>query len=295
MEIRVLQYFLEVAEQENITKAAEVLHITQPALSRQLANLEDELGKKLLVRGKQKTTLTEEGRLLQKRAQEINSLVHKTKEEIQSDNDQISGPICIGCAETRGMNLLLQLQKEILLSHPNVCLHLYDGHELDVTEKLDKGILDFGVLTAPAHLNRYEYIRLPHKDRWGVLMRKDAPLAAKKIITPGDLWHLPLILSRQAMESGDIAHILHRDLSELHITGTYNLILNTALMVETGIGYAVSYEQLIPLGEDSPLTFRPLSPAPASNTYFIWKRHQLFSPAARLLMEKLKEAVETQE
>ena len=291
MEIRVLQYFLKIAELENITKAAEALHITQPALSRQLAELESELGTQLLLRGKRKTTLTEEGRLLQKRALEITALVHKTKEEIHHENDHISGPIRIGCAETRGMQFLLHLQKELLTTYPGLCCHLYDGHDQDVMEKLDKGLLDFGVLSSPSHLRRYEAIKLPHRDYWGVLMRKDTPLAEKDVIHPADLWHLPLILSRQAMESGDISHLLHKDLSDLHITGTYNLLLNTAFMVEEGIGYALAYDNLLPLENHPLLTFRPITPRQYASTYFIWKRHQLFSPAANLLKTKVEEQV----
>lgn len=288
MEIRVLQYFLQTAEEENITKAAEVLHITQPALSRQLADLEAELGTKLFIRGKRKTTLTEEGQLLRKRAQEITALVHKTKEEIHEGEKQIAGPIRIGCAETRGMQFLLQLQKELLHDHPRLCLHLYDGNDAEVMEKLDKGLLDFGVLSSPSHLRRYASIRLPYQDYWGLLMRKDAPLAVKETVSVQDLYSLPLILSRQAMESGEIAHVLRRDLSDLSIVGTYNLLYNASLMVKEGIGYAISYDLLSPEAT-ADLTFRPISPFHYANTYFIWKRNQLFSPAARLLKKKVEE------
>ena len=288
MEIRVLQYFLEVAEKENITKAAEALHITQPALSRQLAELEKELNTQLFLRGKKRTTLTEEGRLLQKRAQEITSLVHKTKEEMLHTTDTISGSVHIGCAETEGMRFLLHIQKEILNQYPHIICQLYDGHNADIMEKLDKGLLDFGVLSAPSHLRRYDYICLPHKDTWGVLMPKQAPLANKKVIYPQDLWHLPLILSQQAIGNGDISHYLQKDINDLYITGTYNLLFNASLMVEEGIGYALAYDHIIATGPDSPLTFRPLSPEHTVNTYFIWKRHQLFSPAANLLKQKIE-------
>lgn len=291
MEIRVLQYFLEVAERENITKAAEALHITQPALSRQLAELEKELDTQLFLRGKRKTTLTEEGKLLQKRAQEITSLVHKTKEEMGHRVDTISGQVRIGCAETEGMRFLLRIQKEILTQYLHITCQLYDGHNADVLEKLDKGLLDFGVLSALSHLRRYDYIRLPHQDTWGVLLPKNAPLAKEKTISPKDLWHVPLILSQQAIDNGDIAHYLQKDINDLYITGTYNLLFNASLMVEEGIGYALAYDHIIATGPDSPLIFRPLSPKHTVSTYFIWKRHQLFSPAANLLKQKIEKAV----
>lgn len=294
MEIRVLQYFLEVAERENITKAAEALHITQPALSRQLAELEKELSSQLFQRGKRKTTLTEEGKLLQKRAQEIISLVHKTKDEMTHTAGTISGQVRIGCAETEGMRFLLQIQKEILTQYPHITYQLYDGHNVDILEKLDKGLLDFGVLSAPSHLRRYDYICLPHKDNWGVLMPKNSPLAKQKMISPKDLWHVPLILSQQAIENGDISHYLQKDSNDLYITGTYNLLFNASLMVEEGIGYALAYDHIIATGSDSPLTFRPLSPAHEISTYFIWKRHQLFSPAANLLKTKIEKIVALQ-
>ena len=278
MEIRVLQYFLEVAEKENITKAAEALHITQPALSRQLAELEKELGSQLFLRGKRKTTLTEEGRLLQKRAQEITSLVHKTKEEMSHTAGTISGQIRIGCAETEGMRFLLQIQKKILNTYPYISCQLYDGHNADILERLDKGLLDFGVLSAPSTLRRYDYIGLPHKDTWGVLMPKNAPLAKEKVIFPKDLWHLPLILSQQAIENGDIFHYLQKDMNDLYITGTYNLLFNASLMVEEGIGYALAYDHIIATGPDAPLTFRPLSPAHNISTYFI--QHTTSAPTS---------------
>lgn len=291
MEIRVLQYFLKIAELENITKAAEALHITQPALSRQLSELEEELGTKLFLRGKRKTVLTEDGQLLQTRAREIASLIHKTKDEIKHGENQISGSIRIGCAETRGMQYLLHLQKELLDAHPHLCCHLYDGNDEDVMEKLDKGLLDFGVLSSPSHLRHYEFLRLPHQDYWCLLMRKDDSLAKKDILSPQDLWSIPLILSRQALESGEISHLLQKEISALYITGTYNLIFNASIMVEEGIGYAIAYEHLVHTGNDAPLTFRPIAPRHPADTYFIWKQNQIFSPATKLLKTKVEEQV----
>lgn len=193
MEIRVLKYFLAVAREGSITKAANSLHLTQPTLTRQLQDLEKELGQKLLLRG----TLTTEGMIFKKRAEEIVEMVEKTENEFRSLSDTISGDIYIGGGETDSMKHIAKVIKEIQDEHPQVKFHIYSGNAEDVTEKLDKGLLDFGVLIQPIDLSKYDYITLPEKDVWGVILRKDSPLAAKEVITLEDLIDIPLLASRQ--------------------------------------------------------------------------------------------------
>ena len=197
MEFRVLRYFLTVAREGSITAAANSLHLTQPTLSRQLQDLERELGQKLLVRGKYKVSLTPEGMILRKRAEEIVDMVEKTEAEFQSIKDVVGGDIYIGCGETDSMRYVAEVMKEIQQIHPDIKFHIYSGNAEDVTEKLDKGLLDFGVLIQPIDLSKYEHLILPDKDVWGVIARKDSPLAQKNSATLKDLTGVPLITSRQ--------------------------------------------------------------------------------------------------
>ncbi len=184
MDIRVLQYFLAVARESSITKAAESLNMTQPPLSRQLKELEDELGKQLLIRGNREVTLTEEGMILRKRAEEMVELMEKTKSEIISSGENISGAIYIGGGETEGIRLIAKVAEKIQKKHPDISYHLFSGNADDVTERLDQGLLDFGVLIEPADIKKYDFIKLPARDRWGLLMRRDHPLATKQAIKP---------------------------------------------------------------------------------------------------------------
>ena len=198
MDIRVLQYFLAVAREESITKAAETLRMTQPPLSRQLKDLEEELGKQLLIRGSKKVTLTEDGMLLRKRAEELVDLMEKTKAELASSNENINGDIYIGCGETESISFLAQAAQNLQQKHPFIHYHIYSGDEERVMEKLDKGLIDFGLLVGATDISKYDHITLPQKDLWGVLMRKDSPLAEKEAICAEDLWDKPLIVSHQA-------------------------------------------------------------------------------------------------
>ena len=186
MEIRVLRYFLAVAREENISRAAEFLHVTQPTLSRQLMDMEEELGAELFIRGKRRITLTEEGMLLRKRASEIIALVDKTEAEFNTSGEIISGDIYIGGGETEAMHIIAKVAKRLQKHDYHVRCHLYSGNADDVTERLDKGLLDFGVLIEPANVKKYDFLRLPGVDIWGLLMRKDSPLAVKKTIAPED-------------------------------------------------------------------------------------------------------------
>ena len=220
MEIRVLKYFLAVAREENISAAADSLHVTQPTLSRQLMDLEDELGKTLFTRGNRRISLTEEGMILRKRAEEIVNLVDKTEAEIMTSDDNISGDIYIGSGETEGMRLIAKVAKQLEDEGYNIRYHLFSGNAMDVEERIDKGLIDFGLFIEGVNLKKYDSIRLPYTDTWGVLMRKDSPLAKKSEIRPEDLWTVPLITSQQAENSNELSGWLKRDREQLNIAAT---------------------------------------------------------------------------
>ena len=287
MEFRVLKYFLVTAQTENISRAATDLNISQPALSRQLMNLEEELGVKLFFRNKRRTTLTEAGYLLKKRAEEINSLMEKTVDELSNAREGISGNVRIGCGETAGMQIIARAIREIRKDFPLVHCHLYSLDYSGVKEKLDKGTLDFGVLIQPNPPKNYSYVELLHKDIWGVLMRKDSPLAAQDKICAADLDGLPLIISQQALNKKELENWFGKKSDELNIIATYTLIYNASLMAEEGIGYVLTLDKLLNLDENSNLTFKPLSPPNIFRNFFIWKKNQLFSNAASILHEKI--------
>ena len=288
MDIRVLQYFLTVAREESITRAAEALRMTQPPLSRQLKDLEDELGKKLLIRGSKKVTLTEDGMLLRKRAEEMIDLMEKTKAELASSDENIHGEIYIGGGETDAISLFAQAAGKLQKKHPMVHYHIYSGDAEIVMEKLDKGLIDFGLLVGPVDVSRYDNMRLPISDTWGVLMRKDTPLAEKDVICAGDLWDKPLIVSQQAYAGSDISAWLEKDLHKLNVVMTYNLIYNAAHFVKAGFGYAITLDHLVNTTGESELCFRPLYPILKAELSIVWKKYQVFSRASKEFLRLLK-------
>ena len=290
MELRVLRYFLAVAREETITGAANLLHVTQPTLSRQIHDLEQELGQKLLVRGSHRVSLTPAGMLLRKRAEEIVSMVDKTEGEFSAIDTEIAGDVYIGGGETRGLFLIAQTARELREEYPGVRYHLYSGNSQDVAERLEKGLLDFGGFVHPADLSRYESLELPEKERWGVVIRKDDPLAQKKAVRR-ELADQPLIVSRQAMEAGRdnaYARWFGESFEALNISTTFNLVYNAALMVEAGLGCALTIDRLVNISPESALTFRPLEPKLETGLSLVWKRHQVFSAAAKAFLERLK-------
>ena len=288
MELRVLQYFLAVAKEQNISAAAQSLHLTQPTLSRQLRELEEELGKQLMVRGSRKITLTEEGMLLRKRAEEILELVDRTEKEVTQSDETVSGDIYIGTGETDGMRQIVRTANQLRENCPGIRFHIVSGDAVDVCERLDKGLLDFGVLLGDIDKTKYNYMELPMKDTWGVLVRRDSPLAEKDAVSPRDLWDKPLILSRQVDNKSGLYRWLRKEPSELHTVATYNLIYNASLMVDEGIGYAFTLDKLVnTTGSD--LCFRPLQPKLELGMYLVWKRSQIFSKASELFLERLQE------
>lgn len=288
MELRVLRYFLAVAREENISKAAQFLHVTQPTLSRQLMELEEQLDTTLFLRGNRKITLTAEGMFFRKRAQEIIDLVDKTESDLLSSQEILSGDIYIGSGESDAMHLIAQCAKELQVQYPNIHYHLFSGNADDVKERLDKGLIDFGILIEPADFRKYDYMSLPMKDQWGVLMRKDSPLSTHDVIKPSDLWEVPLITSRQFFTSNVLTNWIGKHHDELNIVSTYNLIFNASKFVEGGLGYALTLDKLLSLGEDSPLCFRPLDPLLDSGLVIVWKKYQIFSNAAEAFLKHLQ-------
>ena len=288
MELRVLQYFLAVAREQNISAAAQSLHLTQPTLSRQLRELEEELGKQLMIRGNRKITLTEEGMLLRKRAEEILDLVGRTEKEIAQSDETVSGDLYIGTGETDGVRQIAKTAHQLQESHPGIRFHIVSGDAVDVCERLDKGLLDFGVLLGDMDKTKYNFLELPMKDTWGVLMQRSSPLAEKTAVSPQDLWDKPLILSRQVDNKGELYRWLRKEPTELHTVATYNLIYNASLMVDEGMGYAFTLDKLVnTTGSD--LCFRPLKPKLELGMYLVWKKSQIFSRAMELFLELIRE------
>ena len=293
MELRVLQYFLAVAREQNISAAAESLHLSQPTLSTQLKALEAELGKQLLIRGSKgsrKVTLTEDGIILRKRAEEILDLVQKTEREISRSEETIAGDVYIGAGETDMIRLLAKTAKKMQAQYPDIHYHISSGNALFVLEQLDKGLIDLGLIYGSADRQKYETLPVPVRDTWGLLMRRDCPLAAKETISPEDLRDLPLILSHQKGDDDHLARWIGNPSIQLNVVATYNLIFNASLLVSEGLGCAVALDRLINTTGDSDLCFRPLSPVLEAEACIVWKRYQIFSKAAETFLRELEES-----
>lgn len=292
MELRVLHYFLAIAREQSIVRAAESLHLSQPTLSTQIKNMENELGKQLLIRGtkgSRKVTLTEEGMILRKRAEEILALVKKTESEITAADDIVMGDIYIGTGETDAVRLLAKTAKKLQKSYPGIHFHISSGNASFVMEQLEKGLFDFGIVFGSVDLTKYDALKFPDKDVWGVLMRKDSSLASKDEISPQDLWDKPLILSQQENRGGSLTQWFQCQVTDLNITATYNLLYNASLLVDEGLGYAVGFDKIINTSGSSNLCFRPLTPKLEGEMSMIWKKHQLFSKPAEKFLNQLKE------
>lgn len=288
MELRVLQYFLAVAREQSVSGAAEYLHLSQPTLSRQLKDLEEEFGKQLFIRGNRKITLTEEGMILRKRAEEIMDLVQKTEQEITSNDEIVVGDIHIGAGETGAIRILAKAARQLQKKHPGIRIHIASGDSVNVTEELDKGLIDFGILFDPKDLSKYNHLKIPKKDTWGVLMLKDAPLAQKEAVHPEDLWDKPLILSRQHRDGSALSIWLNKSETDLNIVATYNLLYNGSILVSEGIGYAITLDKIINT-QGSNLCFRPLTPSLQAGLCIVWKKYQVFTKAAQLFLRALQE------
>ncbi len=289
MELRELKYFLAVAREQSISKAAEALFITQPNLSRQMQNLEKEIGQQLFIRGTKKITLTDVGQLLRKRAEEIMELYNQTEAELHTPITDISGDIYIGGGESYVMGLIAKAAHSVQCDYPNVKFHIFSGDSGTVSERLDKGLIDFGIFIEPFDLSKYDHLRLPLYDTWGVIMRKDSPLAQKEYITPEDLWDKPIIRSRQSIGKNKIGEWFKKSEEELNIVATGNLLYNMSLLVEEGLGYAVSLDKILNTSGNSNLCFRPLYPQLISHLDIAWKKYQVFPKCAEIFLKRLQE------
>ncbi|OZG67528.1 LysR family transcriptional regulator [Bifidobacterium eulemuris] len=289
MNLRVLRYFLAVVEEESITGAADILMISQPTLSRQLRELEEELGKQLFIRGSRTITLTPEGELLRDRAQEIIELTDRTKTELTEMDEPVGGPVFIGAGETDAMRLLAQAAKDTRDRYPRVRFHMYSGDAADVVAQLDAGLLDFAVLFEPWDTTKFACVDFPAADVWGVLMRRDDPMAARHDITADDLKTMPLLVSRQTRFDREFGAWGITGEQDLTIVGTYNLLNNAALMVSEGLGYALTLDRIINISGDSDLTFRPLAPRLEAKLSLVWKTNRRLSRAAAAFLESARE------
>lgn len=291
MEIRELRYFLAVVKEQSISKAADYLFIAQPSLSKQMQNLEREVGSTLFIRGSRKITLTETGLLLKKRAEEILDLYNKTSAELHAPTAEVSGDVYIGGGESYTVETVAKAAKSVHAEHPDIKFHLISGDTEEIVEKLDKGLIDFGILVEPADLSKYDYLRLPKKDTWGVLMRKDCSLAEKEFVSPEDLWDKPLIRSKHTLNKNELSAWFNREHDKLNVVATYNLLYNASLLVKEGLGYAVGLDRIINTTGDSELCFRPLKPKFETSLAVAWKKYQVFSKASETFLETLKKFI----
>lgn len=295
MELRELRYFLAVAQEQSVTKAAEYLYITQPSLSRQMQNLEKEIGRPLFIRGSRKVTLTETGMLLKKRAEEMIALYEKTEAEISVSPEEVTGEVFIGGGESYSVRTVTRAAHEVQKAYPSVCFNFFSGDAGGVIEKLDKGLIDFGIVVDLPDLSKYNSLRLPYADEWGVLMRKDSALANREVITADDLRNKPTITSQQSLSKGSrIYEWFDGNVNDLIIHAKYNLIYNASLLVKEGMGYAIGLNNLINTTGESELCFRPLYPPVNARLDLVWKKYSVFSKPAQIFLDKLNEIIRTQ-
>lgn len=285
MELRVLKYFLAVAREENITKAAALLHLTQPTLSRQLMQLEEELGVQLFRRSRYHIELTEDGMLLRRRAQELVDLAEKTTREFTMRETELMGEIAIGAGETRSMSFISRAMVSFRENYPKVTFRIFSANADDVKERLDTGLLDMGLLTEPVDLGRYAFCRMKERDRWGVLVRLDSPLAGLDSVTPDDLEQVPLIISGRERVQRELANWFGDRWERLQIAASFNLILNAANMVRYGVGTALSFDLNFSFDD---LRFIPLSPTMDTGTVLVWKKEQVLTPAVEAFHQYIK-------
>lgn len=293
MELRVLRYFLAVVREETILRAAETLHITQPSLSRQLALLEDELGAKLFERGNRKITLTQAGMLLRRRAEELVTLADKTEQEFSelSGSDDVGGLISIGGGELTAVRELAKMIKTFSTRYPNVNFNFYSGNADNIKELIDKGLLDFGLLLEPVEIEKYDYLRMPVQEHWIVVMPKDSPLADKEYITPQDLCGRPLILPSRSRVKSELANWFGLAFDEKNVFSSNNLINNAAMMVEQGLGYALSVEGAVSLYGNDSIKVKRLFPDLVSMSVIVWKKYQPSGSAATRFLQHIRMSV----
>lgn len=280
MEIRVLRYFLAVVREESITKAAELLHITQPTLSRQIAQMEEEMGVKLFGRGTRKIVLTNEGLLLRRRAEEILELVDKTERELSAQDEMVEGTVSVGCGDLAAVQLLPELIRSFHERYPAVTFDLYTATADHIKDRMDRGLTDVGLLLEPINMEKYDYIRLNQREQWVVVMHPDSPLANLDRITPKDLKGVPLILPRRLNVRSELARWFGADFDKLNILLTSNLPSNSSIVVHHKLAYSIVVKSSISFWDKEKITYRPLSPELEATSVMAWKRHQPFALAA---------------
>lgn len=274
IETRLLQYFLTVAEEQNITRAAKVLHITQPTLSRQMAQLEQEIGVKLFVKGSRPLVLTNEGMLLKRRANEILELTKKTEEELSAQEAWFEGKISIGCGELSAFHTLSKIIAEFHQEYPRVQFDVYTANADQIKNRMDNGLTDIGLLLEPVDIERYDYIRMPEKERWVVVLPSGVPLARNEYVTPKDLADIPVIMPSRQKVHDEVAKWFGAYYAKLDISAVSNLSTNAALMVRSGMGYALSVEGGLPFLDTAEVCMKPLKPELFSTSVFVWKQNQ---------------------
>lgn len=287
MELNILRNFLTVARESNITRAAEYLHMTQPTLSKQIKQLEDELGKKLFIRKSYSIELTDEGMLLRKRAEDIIAMIDKVTAEFKAMDEVTGGDIYIGCAESYQIRYLARSIRHFKESYPDFRYHITSGDTEQVTEKLDKGVLDFAIIVEEPDTNKYNYIEVPATDIWGVVMPRTSPLANKAGITVDDLIGLPLFCSEQAVRY-DLVKWCGKRVQELKFEGSFRLAYNGSVFAKEGLGYLLTYDKLVDTSSESSLIFRPLEPKLETKIYIIWKQYHMFTPIAQRFLQELQ-------
>lgn len=288
MELRVLNYFLTVAREENFTRAAEQLHVTQPTLSRQIAELEAELGVKLFKRGSHNIMLTDDGMLLKRRAQEIVSLAERTKQDFLCKEENIEGTVSIGSGEFLSTRLLTDCIAAFRKKYPHVRYELYSGNADSIKESIERGLLDMGLVTEPIEIRKYEFVSMPVREQWGALVREGSPLAAKEYITPQDLTGLPLVAPVNNIAESGLGKWLGASLDHTNVIARGNLLYNEALLAQSNVGavFAIKLDCCY-----KGLRFVPFSPALESTTALIWKKEQLFSAAASAFIDFVKKYI----
>jgi DNA-binding transcriptional LysR family regulator len=287
VEIRTLRYFLAVAREENMTKAADILHVTQPTLSKTLKALEDELGKKLFTRHSFSIALTEEGMLLRNRAEDLILMADKIEKEFLSLDDISGGDLYFGLAESYQIRYLAREIRTLKEHYPGLKYHITSGDTEQVTEKLDKGLLDFAVICDTPDIRKYDCLAFPDGDIWGLIMPEGNPLAKKETISADDLIGLPLFASRQGWE-GDIKKWAGKTYDRLHLEGSFRLAYNASMFVREGLGYQLSFEHLVNTTPESGLVFKPLSPRLEIKLFLIWNKYQTFTPIADKFLSQIK-------
>ncbi|HCK87175.1 MAG TPA: LysR family transcriptional regulator [Erysipelotrichaceae bacterium] len=290
MDIRTMQYYLAVVREGTISAAAEALHVAQPSLSRQMKELEEELGVSLFERGNRKITLTEEGMVLRRRAEEMIRLMRMTEEEISEIRNHMSGTIRIGAGESFSFHHLSRTASEIAKDHPDIRFQITSGDTRDLMDELNSGLIDFAVIFTDVDHSLYQSIQLPAENRFGLLLPKDCELAKKEVIHVDELKSLPLIISRAA----EPYYTGAEGFSGLRIVASYNLLYNASLLVEDGLGYALCFDNLINTTGESRLCFRPIIPEDIVSGSLIWKKYQVLSPAVQLFIDRFKETLKKQ-